>query len=327
MAGTPLDVDRPVALAVDVATRGWLTRAEDPEMVCATAWSQACHTWWHDPTDDRLRRRVLDVLLLDGAELEGWVAMPLDEPGLVRAHGHVIAMRAGVERGAVNRILATGALRSGPVISHHRSGRMIQFPDPDEMRGYVRTLPQSVERLPLHPFMRAAWISDTLGSIHPFTDANGGTARFLSSLALVRAWLPPLVLSSKQRDSTYITAIVTHDHRALERVIYDAVQTELGTALLAGTGASATWDPASQARATTWIELADQAWCSAVGGQVMREASGAGGLARLARRGYRLARLRHRPVRDGCRGCLSLLSSSSRSFRWSAVRPAGSSQW
>ncbi|MGE0546746.1 MAG: Fic family protein [Kofleriaceae bacterium] len=284
------DVDRPVALSVDVATQAWLTRAGQPEMICAAAWSEACKAWWNDPSDDRLRRRVLDTLSILESDLGNWLSMPLDEAGLIRAHRHVIATRAGLERGGTSRILATGSLRSVPVISHHRSGRLIRFAEPDEMRGYVRTLAEAVQRLPQHPFMRAGWISDTLGAIHAFTDGNGGTARFLSSLALARWWLPPLTLSQVQRNSSYIEAIVTHDHHALEHVIYESVQTELARVLLSETGPPAVWDHASRARANRWIDRTDQAWGAAAGGPSVRDEPGAAGLVRMARRGYRLPR-------------------------------------
>jgi hypothetical protein len=288
MAAVDDEIDRPAAITAADAARGWRERAHRPEMRCAAAWSEACRAWWLDPADDRLRRRVADVLLASPDELAAWKTLGLDEASLVRAHGHVIAMRAGLERGAKKRTLVTGALRTGPVFSQHRTGRLVSFIHARELPAQVAQVAASFEALPHHPFMRAAWTMEVLGAIHPFLDGNGGTARFLSSLELARAWLPPLALTAAQRSGAYIEAVVTHDLAALELVLYDTVQQELASLLVGEGGAAAAWDATARERAGRWEGLVDAAWRRAASASVERDDAGASGAARLARRGYRL---------------------------------------
>ncbi|MDX2091708.1 MAG: Fic family protein [Kofleriaceae bacterium] len=233
---------------------------------------------------------MLDVLLVTAGELETWKASPFDEAELVRAHGHVVAMRAAHERGSVRRTLVTGALRSSPVASYLRTGQRVDFMHHSEVPRYVAEVARTRALLPAHPFLRAAWIIDVLGVIHPFVDSNGGTARFMGSLELTRAWLPPLALSWEQRNGSFLVAIVTHDLAMLELVVYRTVQQELARLLLVGDAWSAAWDDRAAGRAGRWTALTDAAWARATGAPTVVDSPGAAGFARLARRGYRLPR-------------------------------------
>jgi hypothetical protein len=285
-----LSFDRPATLSADLATRDWAARSSRPEMVCAGAWSEACRVWWHDGEDDRLRRAVLGTLHLGRTELDAWKATSLDERGLLRAHAHVTAMRAALERDGSKRKLVTGALRDGPVVSYHRTGRILVFPPASELRAAVAEMATCLAALPSHPFLRAAWISDVIGGLHPFVDGNGGTARFLASLELARAWLPPIVLSSVQRNGAYIDSIVGHDLPRIEHWIYETMQRELANALLSGSGPPITSDAASDRRAERWVAEVDRAWRTTVGVPVDVDEPGPDGIARLVRRGYRMPR-------------------------------------
>jgi hypothetical protein len=272
-----------------------------PELACTEAWSAACRTWWHDERDHRLRERALEVLLLTEDELAAWLDRPLDRDALIAAHGHVTSMRAGVERDLSRRRLTTGALRSTTVFVEHRGGGRTVFAPMEDVPAQVDRLCATAAQLPDHPLLRAAWLAQAVGAVHPFTDANGGTSRFLSSLALVRAHLPPLVLSLAQRSRSWIDALVDSNTSArldlLARVIHDALQQSLASTLLTGTGDHATWEPRGRARAERWVATVDERWRAAIGtaARVTLEREDLAGdaldraLARLVRRGLRPA--------------------------------------
>ncbi|MDQ2766376.1 MAG: Fic family protein, partial [Gemmatimonadota bacterium] len=277
-------VVHPQPIAVATFEQTWGARQHDPELACATWWSDACRAWWQHEQDDRLRRRALEMLFVDAQELSSWHAMQLDERGLIRAHAHVIAMRAGVERAHVQRTLKAGALRATPVIAYTRGGGLFVFPHASEVKPAVARLASDLVSLPGHPFVRAAWLAHTVGAVHPFGDGNGGTMRLLASLELTRAWLPPFVLTESQRNTSYIDAVAgTRDLLPLLRVLYDAVQQELGALLLASGGDEATWGDATRARADRWIARVDRRWRGAVNLPLEVDESGAGSLARFAR--------------------------------------------
>lgn len=280
-----------VALSPDAVLQTWPARALDPEMACAASWSDACRTWWVHPTDRRLRLRVLDQLFMDEDELAEWQGIGLDEASLVRAHAHVTAMRAGVERNRVRRTLVSGSLRTHAVVAHLRGGELVRFAPVEELPTRIAELAKASARLPANPFPRAAWIIQAFGAVHPFRDGNGGTSRFLSSLELSRAWFPPLVLTGLQRNSTYIDALLgaETDLGPLQQVTYDVVQQELAALLVAGDVTPAEWDEPGCARADTWTAIVDGAWRAAVELPVVMEEGTSATLARFARRGYRIS--------------------------------------
>lgn len=285
-----MDARRPVAISADAVLQAWSLRELEPEMECAAAWSAACQSWWQHPADSRLRRRVLDQLFLNDEELAQWTVRGCDQVALLRAHAHVTATRAGVERGQVQRTLVTGALRSLPVVTYHRSGQLVTFTPPEELSQRVGELAAIRATLPAHPFARAAWISQAIGAVHPFPDANGGTARFMSSLELARAWLPPLVLTGLQRNTTYVEAIIEADTDlgTLQHLMYDVAQQELGALLVEVDGAAAVWDSSSRGRADAWTAAVDAAWRAAAGLAIVTEEGTSATVVRFARRGYRM---------------------------------------
>src|ERR1043165_3057077 len=126
-AGETLPVPEP--LSADQVRAEWATLSSQPELACTAAWSAACHAWWDDPGDPRLRARVCDALLLGGDEIAAWLGRRLDRPTLLRAHAHVTTMRAGVERDQSHRQLAVTALRTHEVFVLHRGGARTVFMD------------------------------------------------------------------------------------------------------------------------------------------------------------------------------------------------------
>ena len=280
-----------MALPSEVVWEAWSSHEAAPELGCVTAWSEACRAWWEHPSDRRLRQRVGEQLFLGDDELVAWRAFRLDQKSLVQAHTHVTASRAGAERTTIRRTLTAGALRTTPVVSYQRSGRTMAFPAPAALPGLIAELTRIYDALPVNPFVRAAWISQAIGAVHPFVDANGGTARFLSSLELSRVWLPPFVLTELQRNTTYADAIVEADQDPgrMFYVVYDVVQQELAALLVVPhDGTPASWDERVRVRASAWVECADSAWRAAAQLPVTMDEGGTATLARFARRGYRL---------------------------------------
>jgi hypothetical protein len=282
----------PVPLAVD----GWRDLLAEPEMACAEAWIAACSPWWSHPTDDRLRAYALGELVLGERELARWLDVRLDRAGVVDAHAHVVSMRAGLERDPSKRTLDTDGLRSGGVSARHRGGGRTVFVPADDVPRLVERLCEQLAVMPSHPFVRAAWLVQAVGAVHPFRDANGGASRFLASLELARCRLPPLSLSPAVRNGCYIEALMRSNRSlridGLAHVVADVVQRGLAGVLLAGIAPRAAWSPRLVGRAERWRGVVADVWESAVGeplgaGVACAEAS-PGARERLIRRGYRI---------------------------------------
>ncbi|MGE0551752.1 MAG: Fic family protein [Kofleriaceae bacterium] len=256
-------------------------------MVCAHSWSEVCAQWWSHPTDDRLRNHVAEQLSITSNALSEWQAAPFDRALLLRAHEHVTAMRAATEGNAIYRNLVTGALRSIPVVAHQRDGLTTVFPSAELLPRLIDELRGTFDALPHHPFVRAAWINQAIGAVHPFVDANGGTARFLSSIQLTRACLPPFVLTELQRRTSYVEAVVAGDSGLppLLHVVHDIVQQQLAR-VLTKESAVAEWTPRGRELAAHWLARTDRAWRSAAGLELERDDGMT--LASFVRRGYRI---------------------------------------
>jgi hypothetical protein len=165
------------------------------------------------------------------------------------------------------------------------------FAEVDQIPVLLEELAVTYEALPANPFLRAAWTSQAIGAIHPFVDNNGGTARFLSSIELSRACLPPLVLTKVQRNTTYADAVVRADEDEigpLTYVVYDVVQQELAQLLTSGPLQADDWPTEPLALADAWVARADTAWRAASSFPSERET---GDCLRFVRRGYRTPHL------------------------------------
>jgi Fic family protein len=62
-----------------------------------------------------------------------------------------------------------------------------------------------------HPVLRAAVLHAWMVHVHPFVDGNGRTARALTTLELVRAGYPPLLIKKIKHRDRYIDALSTSD--------------------------------------------------------------------------------------------------------------------
>ena len=62
-----------------------------------------------------------------------------------------------------------------------------------------------------HPVLRAAILHAWLAHIHPFVDGNGRTARAITTLELVRAGYPPLLIKKVKHRERYIEALAISD--------------------------------------------------------------------------------------------------------------------
>jgi hypothetical protein len=271
---------------VDAHWRELWTR---PELVCTTSWSDACREWW-TTSDVRLRTETLSSLHLREDELDAWQARALDEGTLARAQAHVTATRAGEEYDTSKRTLVTG-FRDAPIVANHRDGSRTVYLDASEVPQQVAMLAATFDALPTHPIVRAVWLTQAVGAIHPFRDSNGGTSRFLSSIELSRAALPPFMLTKLLREGPYIAALMLaneHQMWPLIHIFYEATQQTLANILLCGVGRHASWTSHEEARTERWASSASAAWHRALGTVALARTMAPGVLARLARRRVRL---------------------------------------
>ncbi len=284
--GQAVAVPRPVPL--ERIRRVW---DDLPELACVESWQQACRAWWDDPADGRLRKAAHDALWLTDVQLAAWLQQPLDANAVIRAHRHVTATRAGVEADLSRRKLEPSELRTMDAWTELRDGTRRMFTAADEIPRALSRACSDFAQAPGHPFLRAAWLSQILGVVHPFRDANGGTSRFLASLELAREALPPLVLSYELRNGPYIKSMPIEDNLdPLALVMYEAVQQQLALALLAGRPRGA-WDEQKRVRVERWVASSDAAVRARIGTElaVERVADDDGALARIARAGLRMA--------------------------------------
>ncbi|MFN0250306.1 MAG: Fic family protein, partial [Kofleriaceae bacterium] len=160
-----------------------------------------------------------------------------------------------------------------------------------EVSHHVAQLASSIDALPDHPFVRAAWLTQAIGAIHPFRDSNGGTSRFLCSIELSRASLPPFTLTRLLREGPYVPALMLanqHQLWPLLEIFYESIHQTLAKVLLSGVGNHASWSSEEDARTARWASSAGSIWQSALGfDAAKREVAVEIVLGRLARRGAR----------------------------------------
>lgn len=280
----------PLPVPAEVVNREWSELAKTPELTATSAWVEACRAWW-DSSVGRLRERTLSSLHLQEDELVAWRTGALDEGTLIRAQEHVTTTRAGVEVDTTKRTLITG-LRTARIVANHHDGSRTVYVDASEVRRHVATLAATLRELPPHPILRAAWLLQAIGAIHPFADSNGGTSRFVASLDLSRAALPPFALTALQRELTYVPALMqANEHRLwpLVQIVYESTHQTLAALLLDRVGDDATWTSHEQARADRWMSIASATWQRALGAASSpRTIATRDVVARFARRGTRL---------------------------------------
>lgn len=281
----------PLPLPTSIVERAWSELARRPELACSDAWSEACRGWWQDASDARLREFTRLSLFLDEEAAAAWRTATLDEKALIKAQRHIVAARAGVERQTASRLLATG-FRTNTVIATYRDGWSTEYMAASDVAAHTARLGRQYEELPAHPFVRAAWLLQAVGAIHPFRDSNGGTARFLSSIALARAFLPPFAITAAQREGSYIAALM-HANRnrlgPLVEIVYGSMQQTVADLLLGQACHPDRWTELSRRRAERWTDILSTAWRTALGASatiadVTRDAI----VARVVRGGTRL---------------------------------------
>ncbi|KAG8942137.1 hypothetical protein FRC03_003597 [Tulasnella sp. 419] len=101
-----------------------------------------------------------------------------------------------------------GSTRSNVTINAYTGSiQFCPFEEVDnELASFVETSEEFSRQYGDHPFALAAWIHFAFITLHPFQDGNGRISRFLASLPLIRAGLPPLCIPSGMKNK-YIAAL------------------------------------------------------------------------------------------------------------------------
>ncbi|KAJ3145790.1 hypothetical protein HDU89_006842 [Geranomyces variabilis] len=80
----------------------------------------------------------------------------------------------------------------------------------DDMEWYFAAAREVLANRDINPFLAAAWLQFAFLRIHPFSDGNGRVSRIISSIPLIMANLPPVVVAAS-RKSAYFDALNNAD--------------------------------------------------------------------------------------------------------------------
>eukprot|EP01039_Chlorochromonas_danica_P003380 gene3380-3705_t len=102
---------------------------------------------------------------------------------------------------SVFTLIATGRYRKKGISSRHNT-TVVQFCHKNSVAEHMEQYAEQARCLladsSVDPFLKCAWLQWAFLRIHPFEDGNGRVSRILSSLPLLKANLPPVVVSSKK---------------------------------------------------------------------------------------------------------------------------------
>ncbi|CAM6109073.1 unnamed protein product [Calypogeia fissa] len=73
----------------------------------------------------------------------------------------------------------------------------------EEMDCYIQEARKLLENSAVDPFLACPWLQCTFLCVHPFADGNGRVARIISSVPLLKAGLPLVVVSSAKNLSYF----------------------------------------------------------------------------------------------------------------------------
>jgi Fic family protein len=79
------------------------------------------------------------------------------------------------------------------------------------MDWYITRTNALLETEDVDPFMGAAWIQFAFSTVHPFADGNGRVGCLLSSIPLLRANLPPVIVTAAAKEVYFAALKVASD--------------------------------------------------------------------------------------------------------------------
>ena len=105
-------------------------------------------------------------------------------------------------------LIETGSYRHQPCYScHAEKGYEIHFCPwkklDKEMEWYYAEAKKVLNDETVDPYHASAWLQWAFLAIHPFADGNGRVARLISSIPLIKAYLPPVAVVSKSQEKYF----------------------------------------------------------------------------------------------------------------------------
>ncbi|KAJ3159551.1 hypothetical protein HDU86_001560 [Geranomyces michiganensis] len=136
--------------------------------------------------------------------------------------------------GSYANLIPRGQYRRVPCFTTHESKgyetRFCPWKDvPREMAWYFEQARMILRDENVNPFLAAAWCQFAFLRIHPFADGNGRVARIISSIPLLLAGLPPVVVSPT-RKSNYFDCLDEADRNGDCSALADFLKREMDLA-------------------------------------------------------------------------------------------------
>ncbi|KAJ3010074.1 hypothetical protein HKX48_007594 [Thoreauomyces humboldtii] len=138
--------------------------------------------------------------------------------------------------GRYANLIPRGKYRRVPCFTQHESKgyetRFCPWKDVSrEMSWYFEQARKILADENLNPFLAAAWCQFAFLRIHPFADGNGRVARIISSIPLLLAGLPPIVVSAA-RKSEYFDCLDEADTKGDCSPLADYLKREMDLAII-----------------------------------------------------------------------------------------------
>jgi len=122
--------------------------------------------------------------------------LPLTTEGVLELHGKLMIHQKVTSRRPY-RYVPTKRVRDHGVFVNTGMG-YVRFCPPDQVKEEVDAVVNRTQELMAHadtnPFGVAAWTHSAFVNCHPFADGNGRVSRFLASIPLIHANLPPVTI-------------------------------------------------------------------------------------------------------------------------------------
>ncbi len=116
--------------------------------------------------------------------------------------------------------LTRGAFKTRPNTVILPDGSVHEYCPPEQTASEMDRLVELYHQLPRAiPEVRSAWLHHAFTQIHPFEDGNGRVARALASIDFIKAGLFPVLIDRRDRDRTYVPALIQADRGDLDSLV------------------------------------------------------------------------------------------------------------